>query len=157
MFVAKVENTVANIALVTDGKRLTAAYLCIPKFPQGGTSWMSPAPLADGKAALTARRGVILGEASFSGDSATGKVTVAGGSRSFSADLAKGYAGLYRTTSGEAGKTGSSETGWIVLPDGGVCGVTNLNVPGGGFKSEPAPSKPEGDGHITNFANPYSQ
>jgi hypothetical protein len=151
VFVAEVEGTDADIALVTDGKRLTGAYLCIPK---GGTSWLSPAPLVAGKAKLVARRGVSLGEASFTGDSATGHVTVAGGSRNFSAKLATGKAGLYRTTSGTAGEPGSTETGWIVLPDGSVCGVTNSITPGGGFKSKPAPSKPKGQ--VTNFANPYS-
>jgi hypothetical protein len=149
VFVASVDGTDAKIALVTDGERLSGAFLCIPK---GGSSWISPAPLEDGKVELVARRGDTLGEASFAGDSASGEVTVAGGQRSFSAELAKGKAGLYRTTSGKVGKAGFSETGWIVLPDGTVCGSTNSTTPSG-FESEPAPSKPEGK--VTSFAKPF--
>jgi hypothetical protein len=150
VFVAKVEGTDAEIALVTDRERLSGAFLCIPK---GGSSWISPAPLEDGKVELVARRGDTLGEASFAGDSASGEVTVAGGQRSFSAELAKGKAGLYRTTSGKVGKAGFSETGWIVLSDGSVCGVTGTITPGGGFKSQPAPSSPKNQ--VTDFANPF--
>jgi hypothetical protein len=151
VFVGNVEGTEASIALVTDGQRLTGAYLCIP---HGGTSWISPGPLVDGKSELVARRRVSLGEASFAGDQATGEVTVGGAPRSFSAGLAAGKAGLYHTTSGTADEPGSTETGWIVLPDGSVCGTTNSIIAGGGFKSEPAPSKPKGK--VTNFANPFS-
>lgn len=153
VFVGKVEGTDAAVALVTNGRRLTGAYLCIPK---GGTSWISPAPLTDGKAKLVARRGMTLGEAGFAGDSATGKAKVAGGLRNFNAEPAKAYAGLYRTTSGEAGEPGSTETGWIVLPDGTICGTINSITPGGAFKSKPAPPKPEGEGRVTNFSSPYS-
>jgi hypothetical protein len=149
VFVANVEGTDAEIALVTDGQRLSGAFLCIPK---GGSSWIRPAPLEDGKAELVARRGDPLGEASFDGDSASGEVTVAGGSRSFSAELAKGKAGLYRTTSGKAGKAGFSETGWIVLRDGDVCGTTTT-LTNSGVKTEPAPSEPKGQ--ITDFADPF--
>ena len=152
VFVANVSGTNASIALVTDGRRLSGAYLCIPK---GGTSWISPAPLADGKAAaLVARRRTTLGLVSFAGDRATGVVAVAGVPRSFSAKLATGKAGLYHTTSGRAGVPGSTETGWIVLPNGVVCGTTHSVTAGGGFKSEPAPSKLRGK--VTNFANPFS-
>jgi hypothetical protein len=137
--------------LVTDGNRLTGAYLCIP---QSTSQWIRPAPLQSGQAALVARRGVNLGSAKFAGDTATGTVN-AGGQNSFSAKLATGYAGLYRTTSGTANKPPFSETGWIVLPDGTVCGGTNTITAGGGFKSGPAPSKPEGSGRVTDFANPF--
>jgi hypothetical protein len=149
VFVASVDGTDAKIALVTDGERLTGAYLCNEKTV---SQWIAEAPLEDGKAELVARRGVSLGEASFDGDTASGDVTVAGGPQSFSAELAKGEAGLYRTTSGKAGKAGFSETGWIVLPDGTVCGSTNSTTPSG-FESEPAPSKPEGK--VTSFAKPF--
>jgi hypothetical protein len=149
VYVAKVGNTEAEIALVTDGERLSGAYLCNEKTV---SQWIGEAPLEDGKAELVARRGVSLGEASFDGDTASGDVTVAGGPQSFSAELAKGKAGVYRTTSGKAGAPGFSETGWIVLPDGTVCGSTNSSN-AGGFESEPATSKPEGK--VTNFANPF--
>jgi hypothetical protein len=151
VFVGNVEGTKASIALVTDGQRLTGAYLCIPR---GATSWISPAPLLDDKATLIARRKVTLGDASFAGDRATGEVTVAGGSRSFNAELATGKAGLYHATSGTTDEPGSTETGWIVLPNGSICGTANSVIAGGGFKSEPAPSKPRGK--ITNFTNPFS-
>ena len=130
VFVGQVEVTGDSIALVTDGNRLTGAYLCIP---QSTSQWIRPAPLQSGQAALVARRGVNLGSAKFAGDSATGTVT-AGGQNSFSAKLATGDAGLYRTTTGTANKPPFSETGWIVLPDGTVCGGTNTITAGGGFE-----------------------
>jgi hypothetical protein len=151
VFVAKVEGTDAQIALITDGQRLSGGFLCIPK---GGSSWIREAPLEDGTVELVARREESLGEATFDGDTAGGEVTVAGAPRSFSAELAEGKAGLYRTTSGKAGKAGFSETGWVVLPDGSVCGVTGTTTPGGGFESQPAPPNPKNQ--ITDFANPFS-
>jgi len=150
VFVGQVEGTDDSIALVTDGNRLTAAYLCIP---DSTSQWVRPAPLQDGQAGLVARRGVNLGSATFSGDTANGTVD-AGGQHNFGAKLATGYVGLYRVTSGKANKPPYSETGWIVLPDGTVCGGTNTITAGGGFKSGPAPSKPEGSGRVTDFANP---
>lgn len=103
-----------------------------------------------------ARRGTALGEVKFAAGNASGKVTAEGGSQSYTATPAKGYAGLYRTTTGPASKPGSTETGWVVLPDGDVCGNTNSVTAGGGFKSEPAPSQPEGSGKVSDFANPFS-
>jgi hypothetical protein len=151
VFVGNVIGTDGSIALVTDGQRLSGAYLCVP---HGETSWISPAPLLDDKARLIARRKATLGEASFAGDRATGVVAVAGGSRTFNAELATGKAGLYHATSGTASEPGSSETGWIVLPNGSICGTTNSVIAGGSFKSEPAPAKPKGK--VTNFGNPFS-
>jgi hypothetical protein len=150
VFLAHVKGTDASIALVTDGQRLSGAYLCIPKET---SQWIRPAPLANGKAKLVARRRVTLGKASFAGNRANGDVTVADSSRSFSANLATGKAGLYRTTSGTGDKPPFSETGWIVLPNGSVCGSTNSITAGGGFKSEPAPSSPKGQ--VTDFADPF--
>jgi hypothetical protein len=150
VFVGQVEGTDDAIALVTDGNRLTGAFLCIP---DSTSQWVRPAPLQDGQAALVARRGVNLGSAKFAGDTATGTVN-AGGQNSFSAKAASGYAGLYRVTSGNANNPPYSETGWIVLPDGTVCGGTNTITAGGGFRSGPAPSKPQGSGRVTDFANP---
>ena len=149
VYVGQVQGTGDSIALVTEGHRLSGAYLCIP---QSTSQWIRPAPFAKGKAPLIARRGALLGSAKFAGESATGTVT-AGGSRSFNAKLATGKAGLYRTTSGTANQPGFSETGWIVLSGGSFCGSTNSITAGGGFKSAPAPSNPEGQ--ITNFANPF--
>jgi hypothetical protein len=151
VYVAQVEGTESSIALVTDGQRLTGAYLCAA---QSTSQWIRPAPLSDGKAPLVARRGVDLGSAEFASDTATGTVNV-GGAKSFSAKLATGFVGLYRTTSGKTNKPGFSETGWIVLPDGAVCGSTNTITAGGGFESKPAPSKPDGSGRVTNFSNPF--
>jgi hypothetical protein len=150
VYVAQVEGTDASVALVTDGSRLSGAYLCIPKET---SQWIQPAPFQGGKARLVARRGVSLGAARFRGKSAKGDVDVPGGSHSFNAQLASGKAGLYRTTSGTANQPGFSETGWIVLPEGSVCGSTNSITAGGGFASEPAPSSPEG--RVTDFADPF--
>jgi hypothetical protein len=149
VYVGQVGGTNHLVALVTDGSRLSGAYLCIP---EGTSQWIKPAPLQGGQVALVARRGVVLGSAKFVGDTATGTVN-SGGQNSFSANLANGKAGLYRTHSGTANKPGFSETGWIVLPDGNTCGSTNSITSGGGFKSTPATSSPEGQ--ITDFANPF--
>lgn len=149
VFVGAIEGTNAYIALVTDGERLSGGYLSDSK---DLSTWLSPADLPDGPAELTARRGEAVGEASFSGDSASGEVALASGSRSFSAALATGKAGLYRTDSGKAGAEGYSETGWIVLPDGSVRARTNINA-AEGFETEPAPSDPKGQ--VTDFADPY--
>jgi hypothetical protein len=150
VYVAQVNGADASIALVSDGTRLSGAYLCAPnQTPQ----WIKPSPFAKGnKAPLIARRGVRLGSAKFTGSTATGTVN-AQGTNSFSAKVATGKAGLYRTTSGTANQPGFSETGWIVLPDGSTCGGTNTITSGGGFKTGPAPSSPQGK--ITNFANPF--
>jgi len=149
VYVGQVQGTNDSIALVTEGHRLSGAFLCIPT---STSQWIKPAPFTRGKAVLVARRGATLGSASFSGSSASGKV-VTSGSRPFSAKLATGKAGLYRTFSGTANQPGFSETGWIVLPNGNTCGGTNSITSGGGFKSSPAPSTPTGQ--ITNFANPF--
>jgi hypothetical protein len=151
VYVGEVEGTSDAIALVTDGNRLTGAFLCIP---DSTSQWIRPAPLQDGQAPLVARRGVNLGTAKFAGDTATGTVN-AGGQNSFSAKVASGYAGLYRVTSGNADNPPFSETGWVLLPDGTVCGGTNTLTADGGFTSGPAPSKPQGGGRVTNFANPF--
>jgi hypothetical protein len=139
----------SSIALVTDGGRLSGAYLCKSSKT---SSWIEPAPLADGAANLVARRGEDLGEATFSGTGASGEITA--GSLSFTAELAEGYAGLYRTAGGKAGQTGFTETGWIVLPDGGVCGTTST-LTQSGPETTPAPNKPEGNGRVTNYADPF--
>jgi hypothetical protein len=149
VYVGEVGGTNHLIALVSDGSRLSGAYLCVP---QGTSQWIKPAPLQGGQAALVARRGVVLGSAKFSGDTATGTVN-SGGQQQFSAKLASGDAGLYRKTSGTSNQPGFSETGWIVLPDGNTCGSTNSITSGGGFQSQPDTSSPEGQ--ITNFSNPF--
>jgi hypothetical protein len=149
VYVAEVTGTNDLIALVTDGTRLSGAYLCIPS---ATSQWIKPAPLQGGKAALVARRGVVLGSAQFSGDTATGTVN-AGGERNFTANLASGDAGLYRKTSGTSNEPGFSETGWVVLPDGNTCGSTNTITSGGGFETKQETSSPEGQ--ITDFSNPF--
>jgi hypothetical protein len=149
VYVGQVGSTDASVALVSDGSRLSGAFLCIP---QSTSQWIKPSPVANGKAPLIARRGVLLGSAKFAGKSATGKVT-AEGTQPYTAKLASGKAGLYRTVSGTANQPGFTETGWIVLPGGGTCGSTSSITSGGGFKSAPAPSTPKGQ--ITNFGNPF--
>jgi hypothetical protein len=149
VFVGRIEHIDTYVALVTDGQRLTGANLC---FERGGFAWIRPAPLEDGRTELITRSGEILGETSFAGRSARGDVNFAGSSQSFSAKLATGKAGLYRTTSGKPGEAGFSETGWIVLPDGSVCGTTGT-VTQSGSKVRPAPSSPKG--HVTDFVNPF--
>jgi hypothetical protein len=151
VYVGQVQGTDDAIALVTEGHRLSGAYLCIP---QSTPQWIRPGPFVNGKAQLVARRGVALGSATFNGSGASGEVT-AGGQSPFSAQVATGDAGLYRTTSGTATKPGFSETGWIVLPNGNVCGGTNTITASGGFQSTQAPSQPASGSKVTNFANPF--
>jgi hypothetical protein len=151
VYVGQVQGGEDSIALVTDGNRLSGAYLCIP---QSTSQWIRPVSFTSGKAALIARRGVTLGSASFSGDNATGMVD-AGGQRSFTAQVSSGDSGLYRTVSGTANKPGFRETGWIVLPDGSVCGGTNSITSSGGFQSTQAPSEPADGSKVTNFADPF--
>jgi hypothetical protein len=149
VYVGEVTGTNDLIGLVTDGSRLTGAYVCLP---QDTSQWIRPAPLQSGQAALVARRGVVLGSAKFSADTATGTVN-AGGENDFSAKLATGDAGIYRKTSGTTNQPGFSESGWVVLPDGNTCGSTNTITSGGGFQAQQETSSPEGQ--ITNFANPF--
>jgi hypothetical protein len=149
VYVGRVQNTNDLIGLVTDGSRVTGAYLCVPNVVG---QWVRPAPLRNGKAPLVARRGVALGSATFSGNTATGKAQ-AGGTNNYSAKLATGKAGIYRTTTGSANQPGSTETGWVVLPDGSTCGTTNSVTSGGGFKSQSAPSSPQNK--VTDFTDPF--
>jgi hypothetical protein len=149
VYVGQVGATDNLIGLVTDGSRLTGAYVCIA---QGTSQWIRPAPLQNGQARLEARRGVNLGSAKFAGDTATGTVN-AGGENNFSAKLASGKAGLYRKTAGPTNQPGFSESGWVVLPDGTTCGSTNSITGGGGFQSQHETSSPEGQ--ITDFGNPF--
>ncbi len=149
VYVGQVSGTNDSIALVTEGHRLSGAYLCIPTLT---SQWIKPASFTSGKAVLVARRGVTLGSATFSSSGASGKI-IAGGGRPFSAKLGTGKAGLYRTHSGTANQPGFSETGWIVLQNGNTCGATNSITSSGGFKAGPAPSTPTEQ--ITNFSNPF--
>jgi hypothetical protein len=151
VFVGRVEGTDASVALVTNGQRLSGAYLCSPN----GAAWFRPATFADGTADLVTRSDETLGEASFAGEGASGTVDIGGESHSFSAELATGKAGLYRTASGKPESEGGfSETGWIVLSNGSKCGRTNSITPAGEFKSQPAASRPKG--HVTEFTNPFA-
>jgi hypothetical protein len=149
VYVAPIGATGDSIALVSDGGRLSGAFLCIPK---STSQWIKPSPFTGTKAPLVARRGTLLGSATFAGKSAKGTVE-AGGKQPFTATLATGKAGLYRTTSGTANQPGFKETGWIVLSNGQTCGSTNSITSGGGFATQPAPATPQGQ--ITDFSNPF--
>ncbi len=151
VYVGQVQGTDDSIALVTDAHRLSGAYLCIR---QSTSQWIRPAPFANGKAALVARRGITLGSVTFNGNTASGEVS-AGGQNSFNAQVATGDSGLYRKTSGTVNGGQFTETGWIVLPDGNVCGSTNSVTAGGGFQSQPAPAQPGSGTKVTNFADPF--
>jgi hypothetical protein len=116
------------------------------------SNWIIGAPLAERGVELVTRGGQSLGTASFASKRARGNVAVGGTSGNFSAELAKGKAGIYRAISGKAGEVGFSETGWIVLSDGRVCGATN-SITSSGFKSVPVRSRPKGK--VTDFTNPF--
>jgi len=149
VFVGRVNGTSAEVALVTDGQRLSGAYLCDTS---GVSPWFRPSPLSLGGTELVTRGGDALGEVGFAGKRVQGDIAVGSGSGSFTARLATGKAGLYHTASGQPGEPGFRETGWIVLPDGTRCGTTDITAQSG-YKSEPAPSIPRGK--VTDFANPY--
>jgi hypothetical protein len=120
--VGKVEGTDAFIALVSNGKRVDG-YLC-----DGNqvSTWFGLTDVSGGKAALSSRAGARLGEATLSGDRASGTVTIAGADHAFTADLAAGDAGLYRAAKGKLGQAGSVEVGWIVLSDDSQRGTTSF-------------------------------
>jgi len=133
-FVGRVEGTDAFIALVSDGTKV-GGYVC-----DGNrvSTWFEVADISGGKASLATRDGQALGEATLSGDTATGTVSISGADHAFAAQLATGDAGLYRAVKGKAGQPGSVEVGWIVLGDGSQRGGTNFIDP----NSQPAVPKP---------------
>ena len=144
-YVGKVQGTNAYIALVSD-QRAILGYVCDARKV---STWFGKRSLSDSSAKLASRHGTPLGEATLSGDRATGQVAIAGRRHAFSARLASGKAGLYREASADPGepgfeKPGFRETGWIALPDGSVRGRTNLISMLGMFETTSAPSSPIG-------------
>jgi hypothetical protein len=121
VFVGKAGDSGAYVALVSDGKEVTG-YVCNGTAETKATDlawvWLKPTSVAAGKATLENRKGETVGTVSFADGAASGNVTVAGQEESYSAELAKGDAGLYRATKGEWDTPGSLEAGWIVLADG---------------------------------------
>ncbi|WP_086840035.1 hypothetical protein [Amycolatopsis kentuckyensis] len=93
------------IAYVCDGKKLEA---WLQGVTVGGKLDLKGAP----DAGLTG---------SFDASSATGTVTAAGKTYSFTVPTAKKPAGLYRATPKVKGK--AARVGWIVLPDGSQVGI----------------------------------
>jgi len=122
-YVGKVDGSNAYVALVTDGKTVDG-YICDAKEI---STWIGEDKLSDGgSVALSSRKGVLLGEATFEGDEATGKFVIDGKPHDFSAEPASGEAGLYHTAKGTQGKLGFVESGLIVLADGSQRGATNF-------------------------------
>lgn len=154
VFVGTVEGTDAYIALISDGTELRGGYLCDG---EEVSVWFASAELSEGTAALASRAGDALGTATLGDGEATGEVTVAGVTHTFSARPATGEAGLYREATGEFDQPGFEETGWIVLADGSVRGRTNYIDPNNlktGTKS--APASVGGDSLDTGYINPTS-
>jgi hypothetical protein len=152
VYVGRVAGSDAFIALATNGSRVGGGYIC-----DGHklSVWLRSANLHDGQAALISRQGTVVGQASFSGHSATGSVAVAGATRAYTTQIATGQGGLYRTASGISGKPSFRETGWIVLPNGSVKGTTRFTNPVGTLETMPASGSPKGK-TTSNFTNPIT-
>lgn len=145
-YVGKVKGTNAYVALVSDIKTIAGGYVCDGKKV---STWFGKASVTDSKTKLASRQGAALGEATLSGDHASGQVSIAGQRHAFSARLASGKAGLYRKANADPGepgfnKPGFRETGWIVLPNGSLRGDTNLIGSNSLLVIQPAPSSPKG-------------
>ncbi len=137
-YVAPIEGTDAQLALITDGNRV-AGYVADGK---SVSTWFATDELDDGKATLATRDGFELGEVEISDDSASGEISLAHQLLSFDenipfeADLAEGKAGLYVAAEKEGAD--SFEAGWVVLPDGSEVGNVDTFIDGE-FKTEEAP------------------
>jgi hypothetical protein len=119
VFVGKVSESDAYIALISDGKEMQG-YVAADAW---WGNWSQRAPVNDGRARLLSRRGFLLADVLVSGDGASGNVLMDGQSLAFEAERAKGDAGLYRATLGDVGADGSFEVGWVVLNDGSQRGT----------------------------------
>jgi hypothetical protein len=121
-YVGRVRGSYAYIALVSNGARVRG-YLCDGKKL---SIWFKQGNLHDESAKLASRNGNSVGTATFSGNQASGEITVKGKGHSFSTELARDRAGLYRVVKGDPGKPGFAQTGWVVLADRSVRGATNF-------------------------------
>jgi hypothetical protein len=150
VYVGGVARTNAYIALATNGTRLGGGYICDNNKL---AVWVHSGSLEAGRATLVSRRGERLGEASFQGNGATGTVTINGAAHPYSIQIENGAAGLYRTTTGTPGKPGYRETGWIVLNDGTVKGITRFTSPIQTLETQPASGSPKGK-TTSSFTDP---
>jgi hypothetical protein len=135
-FVGRVQGSSAYIGLITDGDRLSG-FVTDGKL---NGKWFATADLSDDKAPLVARDGSELGEATISGDRASGDVNVGLHSHPFSATVATGKGGLF-TAAKRVGEN-SFEAGWVSLPDGSGLGTYDTFI-NGNFVTHPGvPLKP---------------
>ncbi|MBB5869605.1 serine/threonine-protein kinase [Allocatelliglobosispora scoriae] len=117
----------ASIAIsVKDG--VAVAYLCDGRRAE---AWLQ-GTAADGKLALTGAKGAAL-TGTFGGGKATGTVTAAGRTFTFTAPAVSKPSGLYRAVAQV--RNAKVVGGWIVLPDGSQVGVVTTD-------GEPAPAPP---------------
>jgi hypothetical protein len=138
----KVDGGAATIAIsVKDG--VVIAYLCDGKKTE---AWLQGTAEA-GKLNLTGQNGATL-TGTFGGGKATGKVTAAGKTWTFTAPTAQPPGGLYRAA--QFVNSAKVVCGWIVLPDGTQVGVCSAD----GKEPEPAPRLNVADAQPVNPQDP---
>lgn len=118
-YVGRVNGTEALIAVVSDGRRI-GGYICDGR---STSVWLQAVGATGGGANLVSRTGRTVGKVRFQGRRATGEVDIAGRRSVFDLVTAEGVAGLYLEGTGTPGAGGSTETGWVVLPDGTEVGI----------------------------------
>ena len=131
-YVGRAQGTGLLIGVVTDGSRMLA-YSCDSR--SFGTGFAGT--LEGGSAKLRARDGAILALRLRAGRVA-GTLVVRGRRLAFTAQRARGAAGVYRATGALAGRR-TAAVGWVKAP-GGVVGVTRItNAATGTVTFQPAP------------------
>jgi serine/threonine-protein kinase len=108
----------ASIAIAVKGGK-AIAYLCSGKIE----SWLQ-GTAADGKITMTGSHSGVL-DATYSGDTATGTVTVGSQRFGFQIKVVKPPSGLYRAA--KQVTTAKIVAGWIVLADGTQIGMVDTN------------------------------
>jgi hypothetical protein len=136
VYVGKINRSEAYIALVSDGRDINV-YI---SDSDGISIWVRRASLTDGRTNLVNRASTQMGHVDFKEDLAEGGVSIDRRNYSFTAERARGSAGLYRATKGDLGQPGSVEAGWIVLNDGTQSG--NASVWSGAGDPALSPSPP---------------
>lgn len=134
VFVGRVTNGDAFIAIVNDGTRVTA-YVCDGRPEQVASvgAWLNGASQSSG--VTLSGDGVTL-QATF-GTTATGTVGIRDGtSNTFTATAVSGTSGLFRAE-GTALSGQTYVAGWILLPTGEQRGNVQLSDPGGGPRIAP--------------------
>lgn len=135
--VGKVTDSRAYVALVSHKGRI-GGYVCDGRQI---SRWLKPTPIKDRSATLRGRDGRVLGSVRLDGDRAVGEVQLTSQRARFTAEPARGEAGLYRQISGSPGEPGYRESGWIVLADASARGSTQFTSTDSDLVVGPAPKR----------------